>query len=588
MSTRDVSFLLLAGLVLCAGCLEKNMTAQAVLEDVNCTHSRVNLVVDVRNPAEISLFTSQEQTSLYVTNHFEKSYLVENEKRSERVLITSGGDEYQTVLQLPQCACLLVDVKTEWAEPVLTYIIVGIQDASLNLTVNGEERVFDIKQGETLKQEFTIDTVGVSKAKGSLKASGVCSYELFFSVDLRKSALVSGTATYSIGQYVTVRKTLHLEGIEDGFSLHVGSRSGNITVLSDGEPNTDASLDGSVLTIPGAFSDIILEYLIVPTVQDERFIFSDQVVSQAPVQPVDVQVEFEPGYAPYFFDAKELSVFSQSPIILSGKASNYTTVVEMAYGPDEIRMTLLFNVTLTAQSNTSAKLEAMVPTDTRLQKIEKFQTSYAPSSNRTAEGQTYYVFEWPELALGETRVLQVLVQATRKAGLFPGIAMPLSTVNKGASSYWTINEQMRLAANSLVGKDRYETVYNVVKHVRDRMTYSETTQRQGALDSYTSASGSCNEYSDIVIGMLHYLDIPAGYVSGYAVQPSGSAPAGGHGWVKVLDAQGFEIEPQELPGALDPYRVEFYTETGAEKSRYWVYGDVSVKEQLVAGSYEKV
>jgi hypothetical protein len=491
MDNKMMSVFLLGILVILSGCLEPNMYVEVEPEEVNCTYSKINIMIDLAKPAEVTIFTSEGQIQLFVRERFEKSYLVENDKKTERVLVTSGEEEYQTVIKLPQCACLLVDVRTEWAEPTLTFLVTGIEDASVKLTANTQEKTLLVKKGEIKGVNFTMGLDSSSEIFGDVTATGRCEQTIRYSLDLKKSVVGGGKVSYLVGEYIQVEKQLQMDGLTEGFAMNVGERSTNFTLYTDGNPS-QINLQGNTLVISEEFEKMELKYVIVPTIANGRYIFLDQVISQTPGAPVDVDVEFEQGYAPYYYDPYDLSFESSSPLKFTTQAKNYTKLVNLAYGPDQVRISLVLNASVIAHSNTSARLEILSPKNTNLQTIEKFVISEKEQSTSEIDGETYYVYEWSDLKEGDVRNLQIQVQAIRKAGLFPSLKEPFSSITQG-SSYWQINSQMRQVANGLVGRNKYYSVYNVVNHVKDRIDYQEDQERTGAIAAYTSTKGACDE-----------------------------------------------------------------------------------------------
>lgn len=478
---------------------------------------------------------------------------------------------------LPQ-KCALFDSKTTIVGNEVEVTLTGLKDSDVVVTLGDQNVTIQLPYGHTEKVRLPLTTKHTGVVNGTITALNNCAQTESFGILVEVPELTGGVVEYLVGDKIRVHKKLNFEGIESGITLRVPDETSEFEVAADGYL-VDYSLEEGRLQVPHKLKELDVRYAMPATVNQSISFVADQILPTDSKVDIPVTVRFEPDYAPYGLNG--FSFNSTAPPVLKSSVHSYTSTVGIPYGPDRVRIDLDITLKLTAKKTGSARLEVVQPTSTSLQTIERVSLSPPALSTVQKLGKTYYVYDYPQLNSGETRTIHMRVTGVRKTGLFRSAGTNFRPLGPG-NKYWQTDANMRTVARSLKGATNEDTVRNVVAFVTNNTTYEENDQRDGAESVFYNRIGACDEFVDLSIALLRELGIPAGYESGYAVQPVGGSPPGPHSLVKIGNDIGPEFEAQDSFGVLPPWYLEFYTEWGEEKGKFRAYGDVDFDQSVTS------
>jgi len=111
------------------------------------------------------------------------------------------------------------------------------------------------------------------------------------------------------------------------------------------------------------------------------------------------------------------------------------------------------------------------------------------------------------------------------------------------------------AYTSAYGLDDIQRFFRLTQWVHENVAYSDEAKAfsQSAEWTYTNREGACDEFSNLLVSMLHVLDYSPRYVVGYAYSESW----GQHGWVEV-DQMGktMSLDPTWLESPVDSTHIK--------------------------------
>ena len=103
-------------------------------------------------------------------------------------------------------------------------------------------------------------------------------------------------------------------------------------------------------------------------------------------------------------------------------------------------------------------------------------------------------------------------------------------------------------ANSLKGKDTFETLRNVYDFIADHMSFELQSKTYGATHGFNKKVGDCSEYSSLYIALCRINNIPAKWAVGQVIRKSSEVET--HSWLEVwIDDHGWV--------RMDPTRRDF-------------------------------
>lgn len=103
-------------------------------------------------------------------------------------------------------------------------------------------------------------------------------------------------------------------------------------------------------------------------------------------------------------------------------------------------------------------------------------------------------------------------------------------------------------ANTLHGKDTFETLRNIYDFIDDHMDFELQSKTYGANHGFNKRIGDCSEYSSLFIALCRINKIPAKWAVGHVIRKSGETET--HSWLEVwLDDHGWV--------RMDPTRRDF-------------------------------
>ena len=97
--------------------------------------------------------------------------------------------------------------------------------------------------------------------------------------------------------------------------------------------------------------------------------------------------------------------------------------------------------------------------------------------------------------------------------------------------------------DELTGKNQAETVYNIHEFVENQLFYSsDFGKNKGADYAIKEGKGDCSEYSDLMVSLCRYKDIPARTISGFTYKENSNNlsfigqvfKSSSHSWVEVF------------------------------------------------------
>jgi len=98
------------------------------------------------------------------------------------------------------------------------------------------------------------------------------------------------------------------------------------------------------------------------------------------------------------------------------------------------------------------------------------------------------------------------------------------------------NPVIRNLARSIHGDNEIEIVNKAHRLVTRRMKYGGYIKNDvGAVKAYSTGSGDCTEYSDLLVALCRAKDIPARAITGYVINNKGDTPR--HNWVEAYFKQ---------------------------------------------------
>ncbi|RME21730.1 MAG: transglutaminase [Deltaproteobacteria bacterium] len=233
-----------------------------------------------------------------------------------------------------------------------------------------------------------------------------------------------------------------------------------------------------------------------------------------------------------------------------------------------------------------------VPHDSGYQAIGQLRFEPEPAEYRVDRwGQKVAVFRFPRLAApGKTEIDMIArVQTQRMWFLFyPEQVKPLSRIPRSIRQRYLVDEPkydirnpvIRRAVAEAVGRERnpYWIVRGILRHIHRRMHYERIGGWDVAPKVLERGSGSCSEYSYVMISMCRAAGVPARYVGSLVVRKDkASYDDVFHRWVEVY-----------LPGIgwvpVDPSRGDKPTEAERADSFGKVTADFLVTTEGGGGS----